>query len=225
MQDTNFLTIDRRVLEELSELICECNLKIKLYIETRAEGINEKSVSLLKKLKVDGVGMGLELADEKYRNDYLNRFVDQSKIINAFKMLKEAGIKRTAYNIIGLPNQTEDSIIKTLEFNHKIKPDTSIAAFYSIYRGTKLEQKADKEFLDEDPYGMDPQIRSKSFKHNIPMEILQFYKDNFTYFVKNGLSEIDKKKNYFYQINMTLIPYGRQYIDKADILSVKKSYI
>ena len=41
---------------------------------------------------------------------------------------------------------------------------------------------------------MDPQIRSKSFKHNIPMEILQFYKDNFTYFVKNGLSEIDKKE-------------------------------
>ena len=194
MQDTNFLTIDRKVLEELSELIGESNLKIKLYIETRAEGINEKSISLLKKLKVDGVGMGLELADEKYRNDYLNRFVDQSKIINAFKMLKEAGIKRTAYNIIGLPNQTEDSIIKTLEFNHKIKPDTSIAAFYSIYRGTKLEQKADKEFLDEDPYGMDPQIRSKSFKHNIPMEILQFYKDNFTYFVKNGLSEIDKKE-------------------------------
>lgn len=197
MQDTNFLTIDRKVLEELSELICESNLKIKLYIETRAEGINEKSVSLLKKLKVDGVGMGLELADEKYRSDFLNRFVDQSKIINAFKMLKKAGIKRTAYNIIGLPNQTEDSIIKTLEFNHKIKPDTSIAAFYSIYRGTKLEQKADKEFLDEDPYGMDPQIRSKSFKHNIPMEILQFYKDNFTYFVKNGLSEIEKKKKLF----------------------------
>ena len=139
-------------------------------------------------------------------------------------MLKEAGIKRTAYNIIGLPNQTEDSIIKTLEFNHKIKPDTSIAAFYSIYRGTKLEQKADKEFLDEDPYGMDPQIRSKSFA-NIPMEILQFYKDNFTYFVKNGLSEIEKRKNYFYQINMTLIPYGRQYIDKADILSVKNLYL
>ena len=93
MQDTNFLTIDRKVLEELSELIGESNLKIKLYIETRAEGINEKSISLLKKLKVDGVGMGLELADEKYRNDYLNRFVDQSKIINAFKMLKELELK------------------------------------------------------------------------------------------------------------------------------------
>ena len=197
MQDTNFLTIDRKVLDELSELINESNLKIKLYIETRAEGINEKSILLLKKLKVDGVGMGLELADEKYRNDHLNRFVDQTKIVSAFQMLKDSGIKRTAYNIIGLPNQTEESIIKTIEFNHKIKPDTSIAAFYSIYRGTKLEQKADNEFLEKDPYGMDPQIRSRSMRHNIPMKILQFYKDNFTYFVKNGLSEIDKKKQLF----------------------------
>ena len=74
-----------------------------------------------------------------------------------------------------MPNQTEESIINTIEFNHQIKPDTSIAAFYSIYRGTKLEEKADKEFVEEDPYGMDPQIRSKSLKHKIPINILQFY--------------------------------------------------
>lgn len=197
MQDTNFLTIDRKVLDKLSDLINESKLNIKLYIETRAEGINEKSIQLLKKLKVDGVGMGLELSDEEYRNNHLNRFVNQSKIINAFKMLKNAKINRTAYNIIGLPNQTEESIIKTIEFNHQIKPDTSIAAFYSIYRGTKLEEKADKEFIEEDPYGMDPQIRSKSLKHKIPIDILQFYKDNFTYFVKNGLSDLANKKKLF----------------------------
>ena len=60
-------------------------MNIKLYIETRAEGINEKSIQLLKKLKVDGVGMGLELSDEKYRNNHLNRFVDQSKSIKLSK--------------------------------------------------------------------------------------------------------------------------------------------
>ena len=197
LQDTNFLTINRKVLIELSNLIHESKMNIKLYIETRAEGINEKSIQLLKKLKVDGVGMGLELSDEKYRNNHLNRFVDQSKIMNAFKILKDAKIKRTAYNIIGLPNQTEESIINTIEFNHQIKPDTSIAAFYSIYRGTKLEEKVDKEFIEEDPYGMDPQIRSKSLKHKIPINILQFYKDNFTYFVKNGLSDLANKKKLF----------------------------
>ena len=60
-QDTNFLTIDHMTLLELSELIDESRLPIKLYIETRPEGINEKSVELLKKLHVDGVGMGIEV--------------------------------------------------------------------------------------------------------------------------------------------------------------------
>ncbi len=194
LQDTNFLTIDRKVLIKLAEFIHTSGLDIKLYIETRAEGINEKSVELLKKLKIDGVGMGLELSDENYRSDHLNRFINQEKIVKAFKILKTAGINRTAYNIIGLPNQTEESIIKTIEFNHLISPDTSIAAYYSIYRGTKLEELADDEFEEDDPYGMDPQIRSKSYKHKIPMEILEFYKHNFTYFVKNGLSQLDQKK-------------------------------
>ena len=78
-QDTNFLTNDRHVLLELSDLIDKSDLDFKLYIETRPEGINEKSIELLKKLKVDGVGMGVELADEKFREDELNRFANQEK--------------------------------------------------------------------------------------------------------------------------------------------------
>ena len=39
------------------------------------------------------------------------------KIIDAFSLLKNAGIKRTSYNIIGLPNETEEMIIDTIKFN------------------------------------------------------------------------------------------------------------
>ena len=39
-------------------------LNVKLYIETRPEGINEFTVSLLQNLNVDGVGMGLEVSSE-----------------------------------------------------------------------------------------------------------------------------------------------------------------
>ena len=53
------------------------------------EGINEKSVNLLKNLGVDGVGMGIELSGEEFRESELNRFANQNKIINAFKLLRE----------------------------------------------------------------------------------------------------------------------------------------
>ena len=55
-QDTNFLTINHKVLSELADYIHSLKA-IKLYVETRAEGINEKTITFLKKLKVDGVGM------------------------------------------------------------------------------------------------------------------------------------------------------------------------
>ena len=39
-QDTNFLTINKKILIELSELLIQKPLNLKLYIETRPEGIN-----------------------------------------------------------------------------------------------------------------------------------------------------------------------------------------
>ena len=141
-QDTNFLTIDQKTLLDLSDLIDEAELPIKLYIETRPEGVNDKSVKLLKKLRVDGVGMGIEVSSEVFRKDTLNRHPTQEKIVDAFRILKENNIKRTAYNIIGLPNETEEMILDTIKFNSILKPDNITIAFYSPYIGTDLEKKS-----------------------------------------------------------------------------------
>jgi len=190
-QDTNFLTNDRNVLSELSELIDKSDLEIKIYIETRPEGINEKSIELLKKLKVDGVGMGVELADSAFREDELNRFADQEKTINAFKLLRENNIKRTAYNIIGLPNQNENSILKTIEFNKVLNPDNITVAYYSPYYGTKSQKKGNElglfEIYETD---VDSALRSKSKAYDIlPVTRLDYYKKQFVSLVRNDASQ------------------------------------
>ena len=190
-QDTNFLTNDRNVLLELSELIDKSDLSIKIYIETRPEGINEKSIELLKKLKVDGVGMGVELADSDFREGELNRFADQEKTINAFKLLKENNIKRTAYNIIGLPNQDEKSILKTIEFNKILNPDNITVAYYSPYYGTKSQKKGEELGLfDEYESDVDSALRSKSKAGDIlPVSRLDYYKKQFVSLVRNNANQ------------------------------------
>ena len=70
-QDTNFLSINRKMLIELADLISTSDLNIMLYIETRPEGINSPAIQLLKKLKVDGIGMGIELSSQDFREDEL----------------------------------------------------------------------------------------------------------------------------------------------------------
>lgn len=192
-QDTNFLTIDRKMLTELAEYINTSKLKIKLYIETRAEGINEASIKILKKLKIDGVGMGLELSSGDFRELSLNRFVDNKKIVKAFKLLKKNKINTTAYNIIGLPEQTEESIIDTIKFNRKIQPNVSSVAYYSAYEGTSLKNKSTHLF-EKYPNGMDAQMRGKILNHKLDIKILDFYKSNFNYLATNKNLNINKFK-------------------------------
>jgi anaerobic magnesium-protoporphyrin IX monomethyl ester cyclase len=192
-QDTNFLTIDHKVLAELADYIHSSKLNIKLYIETRAEGINEKTINFLKKLKVDGVGMGLELSSDDFREHSLNRFVDNKKIVKAFKLLKKNKINTTAYNIIGLPEQTEESIIDTIKFNRKIQPNVSSVAYYSAYEGTSLKNKSTHLF-EKYPNGMDAQMRGKILNHKLGIKVLDFYKSNFNYLVANKNLNISKFK-------------------------------
>lgn len=186
VQDTNFLTVNRKVLIELSELLNESDLDIKLYIETRPEGINEKSVQLLKKLKVDGVGMGIELATQSFREEKLNRYSNQTAIENAFTLLQKYNINRTAYNIIGLPDQDEASILETIKFNKLINPNNITVAFYSPYLGTNQQKEsADKKYFLDYEYDVDGQLRSMSRHDKLSREKLKYYKQNFVSLVRN----------------------------------------
>jgi len=189
-QDTNFLTIDRSTLNKLADMIDESNMNIMLYIETRPEGINQTSLKLLKKLKVDGIGMGVELSTQDFREEKLKRFADQEKIINAFKLLKENNIKRTAYNIIGLPEQDENSILDTIRFNQLLNPDNVTVAFYSPYIGTQQQKRGNElGYFDDYEYHVDSALRSLNKHSLVDLNKLQFYKDNFVHYVKNGIPE------------------------------------
>lgn len=184
-QDANFLSIPLPVLNKVSELIK--HLDIFMYIETRAEGINERTAKILKNLKVDGVGMGVEIAEESFRKGSLNRYVSQKQLTDAFDILKEAGIKRTSYNIIGLPNQTEQMILDSIALNRRLDPDNITVAFFSPYIGTTEQVKAHNlKYFNEYENDVDGQLRTLSKSALISPEKLNYYKKNFVRLVRNG---------------------------------------
>lgn len=185
-QDTNFLTINRKTLSKLAELFQTNKIDIKLYIETRPEGITDITVELLKKLNVDGVGMGIELAAEGFREESLNRYASHQKIINAFEILKKNNIKRTAYNIIGLPNQTEEMIKNTIKYNKMLNPDNVTVAYYSPYTGTNEQIKSvEVGDFENNVENVDGQLRSLSKSSELSIEKLNYYKRNFVNLVYN----------------------------------------
>ncbi|WP_370373881.1 radical SAM protein, partial [Henriciella pelagia] len=199
-QDTNFLTITRTTLTELADLMDASDLDIKLYIETRPEGINEKTIDMLTRLKVDGIGMGVELSTQDFREDKLRRFASQDRIIKAFKVLKEAGIKRTSYNIIGLPDADEESIKGTIEFNRLIEPDNVTVAFYSPYQGTAQQKKGNElGYFDEYEFHVDGQLRTMSSDTLVDPDTLCFYKAKFKELVENGMDDLEAMKAEYFR--------------------------
>ena len=194
-QDTNFLTIHRPTLLALAERMDAADLPVKLYVETRAEGINPGTIDLMRRLHVDGVGMGIELATQAFRENNLNRFCDQDAIVNAFRLLREAGIRRTAYNIIGLPDQTEASILETVEFNRQLDPDNITVAFYSPYLGTEQQRVgAEKDYFLDYEFDLDSQLRTMTHHSVLTRPVLAFYKRNFVGLVHDGTASLESRK-------------------------------
>jgi radical SAM superfamily enzyme YgiQ (UPF0313 family) len=110
-------------------------------------------------------------------------------------LLKEAGIKRTTYNILGLPNETEEMIIETIEFNRLLQPDNMTISFFSPYLGTPEQKKAEStgDFSSYE-FNMDDQVRTVSKSTKINKKLLEFYKKNFIWFVRNGTDKISDLK-------------------------------
>ena len=182
-------------LLELADLIELSDINYKLYIETRPDGINEKTVKLLKRLKVDRVGMGIEISAQDFREEKLNRFASRKKIIKAFQLLKKTNIKSTAYNIIGIPGEDEEMIINTIEFNRELNPDNVTVAYFSPYAGTLQQEKAyDEKSFNKFEHDLDSSYKTQTKSKDMTDKMLNFYKRNFTKFVKEGFNNMDKLK-------------------------------
>ncbi len=194
-QDTNFLTIPRATLSELATAIQASGLPIFLYIETRPEQVSPVTVTLLKKLNVDGVGTGIEVASDEFRETNLHRFCKQSEIIKAFDLLKEAGIKRTTYNVLGFCGETEELILETIRFNQLLNPDNISTSFYSPYIGTAEHKRSVAEnCFDSYEYNLNDGLRSATKSKLVSKEKLEFFRKYFTKLVREGLEQLPALK-------------------------------
>lgn len=115
--------------------------------------------------------------------------------MRAFDLLRQCGIKGTAYNVIGFPRQGEESILETIRLNIRLRPDNVTVAYYSPFIGTDLQRASAAEGLfDEYAYSIDPQLRTSSAEGEEKVRLLDFYKRYFVYLVRNGLDALPALK-------------------------------
>ena len=88
---------------------------------------------------------------------------------------------------------------KFLKFNIELNPSNITVAFYSPFIGTSLQSSSANDGLfDEYVYSTDPQLRSLSAEGDQRIDMLSFYKREFSKLVRGGLDQLPNlKEEYF----------------------------
>jgi anaerobic magnesium-protoporphyrin IX monomethyl ester cyclase len=126
------------------------NGKLKWCGAIRIERFNkEEYVQELAKTNLGLLGIAVECGDENYRKEVLKRDVKNQEIVDAAALATKYGIKFTTLNMVGLPGETFEQVLQTIDLNILIKPVYAASVVYQPYPGTVLHEYAvDHHLLD-----------------------------------------------------------------------------
>jgi radical SAM superfamily enzyme YgiQ (UPF0313 family) len=124
-------------LQELAER-WPVEVGLPFFCNVRANLVSPKKVALLKKAGCVSVGMGLETGNPILRNELLKRSLSNEQIVEASRLIREAGLQLLTTNMLGLPGGTLENDLETLALNHACQPAYANAFLYQPYPRTEL---------------------------------------------------------------------------------------
>ena len=170
------------------EKFCEAykrEIGLPFRCQARAEMLNPEVCELLRDAGCFNMQMGIEAGNPDIRKNVLKRRMTNERIIQAARSVKNAGMTLYAYNMVGLPFETEKEIRETIELNKKVDPDFMQTSIFQPYPGTGLKSICEREgWLKADT----TQIRSNKFSSvveypDLSSKVIRRYKRRFRYLV------------------------------------------
>ena len=111
-------------------------------VNTRPNTIDDEIASLLQKSGCYYVTFSIETGDDFLRNKVLNRNISDSEIEKAANLLHKYKIPFSTGNMLGVPGETMDTLMKTLEINRKCKPHYAWASLFQPFPKLNLTSYA-----------------------------------------------------------------------------------
>ena len=131
------ITIDKKNVLEICDLIVKRNIKIHFKISARVDTINKEVIRALKKAGCYRIHYGIESASPKHLK-YLQKGQTPEKVERACKMTRDAGMGFFAYMMIGIPHETKEEMFETVDFAKKLKPDYAQFSICTPYPKVEL---------------------------------------------------------------------------------------
>ncbi len=142
-QDDTF-NVNRKWVSDLLHYIIDYGLNKKIAYRARCRVdknlIDSELLSLMKKANFWEIFYGAESGNQGML-DSMKKGITTAEIKRAFKLTREAGIKTEASFIIGMPGETPETILESLELWRELNPDWCSFSRAIPFPGTELERE------------------------------------------------------------------------------------
>ncbi|HUT54500.1 MAG TPA: radical SAM protein [bacterium] len=119
---------------------------LPFFMQTRADKLDAETASQLRRAGCYLAGFSVESGSERVRNGILRKNISTASIIQAAELLHGAGIPFHATNILGIPGETVEEGLMTVNLNIKIKTDNPWFSVFQPYPSTSIEEAVKREW-------------------------------------------------------------------------------
>lgn len=118
--------------------------KVKWDVQTHVHYVNAALFEDFKKANVEIVELGVETGDEEMLRK-MGKGTNLKLIDEACKAGKAAGVKIGSFFLFGQPNESKESLQKTVDLAVRLNPDLPMFGLMTPYPGTEVAKMAAKE--------------------------------------------------------------------------------
>jgi len=145
IMDDNF-AVNKRRAKELCEEFIKKNFhkRLSFITEARVDCVDEELLSLMAAANFKIISYGIESGNQRLL-DLIKKNITLEQAKNAVTMTKKAGISVRASFILGLPTETREESLRTIQFARELGIDQVRFALATPFPGTKLWDIAREE--------------------------------------------------------------------------------
>jgi len=143
--DDDVFLFDSRQTRELLQLMIDRSLpkRVRWSALTRANFVTPELIDLAKKAGCFRIEIGVESGDNEILK-VINKGITVEQVRNAVKIIKDSGILVGTYFILGHPNETLETIKKTINLAAELNTHTIAVGLMVPYPGTKIYDMAQR---------------------------------------------------------------------------------
>jgi len=131
----DLFTVNRDQVVKLCNLMIEEKMNIKWTCNSRVDYVDEKMLNLMARAGNWLISWGIESSNERILK-HARKGIHPDRAEKALLWARKAGIKNWGYFIIGLPGETEETIVETVNFSKKLPLDIALFHVAAPHPGT-----------------------------------------------------------------------------------------